>query len=436
MLSRLLAAALTLSLGVAACTSDGSDGSTDEPGAELAAGGATETFRLDNGLTVVVHSAGDAIRTGLVVVFGIGGDQDPDGSSGLAHLVEHVYVTAAAGDTPARSIEDVVGAYRDGWNAQTGDDYTVFGTVFPPDQLDDELADAGARMSALDITEAHIERERPRVLDELANMYGGIPELGAANLAREQVRPTPFGGRKGGVPAEVEALDISMVQDRVEEFYGPANATLAVVGALDPDKTRAAIERSFGEIRGGEPAPAPAIPAAVSAGGPVEVVSTEAPSGAVGLAYRAPAIDDPIFPAFLLLAARFLRGSQRASYAVLDDPAAFIVTAELAAAESPEEVVTNLELEVAATLAPALSDADVGFASEAFGPLLGFEGSPSIAAQNPYGAAFSLAQVTRLGLDAETLEQALASVTEADLDRVRAEVFGEQQRGAAAVVPT
>ena len=40
----------------------------------------------------------------------------------------------------------------------------------------------------------------------LANMFGAFPPLAAQNNARELVRPTPRGGRHGGLPAQVRAL--------------------------------------------------------------------------------------------------------------------------------------------------------------------------------------------------------------------------------------
>ncbi len=58
-----------------------------------------ERFQLDNGLKVILRPIQVAQSTALVVVYGIGSDHDPDGRSGLAHFVEHLYVTAAAGDT-------------------------------------------------------------------------------------------------------------------------------------------------------------------------------------------------------------------------------------------------------------------------------------------------------------------------------------------------
>ena len=67
-------------------------------------------------------------------------DHDPEGRSGLAHLIEHVYMSAAAGNEKARTSDEFMRRYPEGANAQTGNRYTVFATVFPATDLDRELA--------------------------------------------------------------------------------------------------------------------------------------------------------------------------------------------------------------------------------------------------------------------------------------------------------
>ena len=63
-----------------------------------------EPYKLDNGLTVILRPVPTANKVALVVLFNLGGAHDPIGKSGMAHLMEHLYVTAAAGETPARDI--------------------------------------------------------------------------------------------------------------------------------------------------------------------------------------------------------------------------------------------------------------------------------------------------------------------------------------------
>ncbi|MCZ6681697.1 MAG: hypothetical protein O7B26_00830, partial [Planctomycetota bacterium] len=57
--------------------------------------------RLGNGMSVLLYPSNTADRVALVMLYTIGEDHDPARKSGLSHLTEHLYVTAAAGETPA-----------------------------------------------------------------------------------------------------------------------------------------------------------------------------------------------------------------------------------------------------------------------------------------------------------------------------------------------
>ncbi len=46
-----------------------------------------EPFKLDNGLTVILRSVPMANSVAFVVLYNIGGDHDPIGKSGMAHLL-------------------------------------------------------------------------------------------------------------------------------------------------------------------------------------------------------------------------------------------------------------------------------------------------------------------------------------------------------------
>ena len=96
--------------------------------------------------------------TALVVLYSIGNDHDPAGKSGLGHLIEHMYATAAAGTAKARTADEFARRYAGGANGQTGDRYTVFATVFPGTELEPELKDAAARMGDLRLDAGDLAR--------------------------------------------------------------------------------------------------------------------------------------------------------------------------------------------------------------------------------------------------------------------------------------
>ena len=110
--------------------------------------------------------------------------------------------------------------------------------MFPKRDIEAELKDAAARMGDLRMGAGDLARERPRLLVEVDNIFGDFPAIAASNHAREVVRPTPGGGRRGGLPAHVNALTLEELQDRWKRYYKPRNAIVILSGAIDPIDVR------------------------------------------------------------------------------------------------------------------------------------------------------------------------------------------------------
>jgi zinc protease len=407
-----------------------------------------ERFRLDNGLQVILRPLKGSKHVALVTLFALGEDHDPKGKSGLGHMLEHLYFTGPAGGEKARTIEDVLARYPDRWNAQTGTDYTVLATVFPRADLGRELKDAAARMGDLRLTEDDLKRERPRVLDEVANMFGGIPAFAARNHARELVRPAPLGGRKGGAPRHVEGLTLAELQARWRDHYKPRNATLVLAGDLDAAAARKMITELFGKLPAGKAPPAAHPPGPPKRGGFSEVTVKPrfaASDTEVCLAYPAPAPGSDLYAPFLVLVSRLQaraeelragKGRFPVIYQPLDDSAAVYVAVPARKAEAPKVAVARLEGFVARTTAEKLDPAEVTRAVNNFGAMLGFGAFAEVLAQNnPYGEAFSLARRQQWGLDPGKLEKTVRAVTAEDLRRAAREVFGGGQSAAVVVTP-
>ena len=407
-------------------------------------------FTLDNGLTVRIRPIQGATDVALLLLYKIGGDNDPQGQSGLAHLVEHLYVTAAAGAEPPRTAETFFQRYRAGCNAQTGDRYTVLATVFPKGDLEKELTEATARMGDLRITAADLDREKPRLLDELANIFGRFPALGAVNIAREQIRPTPRVGRKGGLPAHVQAMTLDDARAHWNRYYKPRNAILVLAGAVDEAAARQAVNAHFAKLAPGDEIPRPGEPGSPKAGAVRElaVKSLQPQAQPVAcLAYAAPLPGSELYAPFLVLAARFWAASAQPGNAagtdrpcvyfpLLEDPAVLAVSAPAKPGEAAAQAMARLESFVAGTTGPALGDAERALARQTFAFFLGTAEIPDFAqAQNPYGAALSLARREQLGIDTVKLNRSLDTLTESDLRRAASEIFAPARHAAAFISP-
>ena len=401
------------------------------------------TSKLENGLNIILRPVPSATGVALLILFDIGEDHDPAGSSGLAHLVEHIYFTAAAGPRRSQDFQEFVSRHPLGWNAQAGSRYTVLATVFPPENIEAELAEAASRLKDLRVTGNDLNREKPRVIAELRNMYAGLPVLAGLNHGRELVRPSLNGGRKGGKENEVAAIALAQVQDRLSSFYKPANATLVLAGSFVEQKTRLLIGRLFSDIPKGKKPP--------------EISRGEKPlkeadrflelrlsqPGATPLAFLVFRVAEPQYPlyaAFLLLAARLNNqawklgaGSLTLHFAPLDDPEVLGISAALKPGESGKAAIARLREFVRDSMGQPKRAADVFAAKNLFGFFLGFPGFPEgLFSQNLYGLAFSLARRQQLDIDGIRLASLIEKVSAEDLSSA-ARIF-EAKNSAAVII--
>ena len=126
------------------------------------------------------------------------------------------------------------------------------------------------------------------------------PRSSAMNRAAEALRPSRGGGLRGGVAKEIEAMTLAEVDAFRRAHYGGATARLIVAGHFDVDEVSKRIKGGLATLPAGK-APEPRAPAASRVTG--TLVMGDAPS-AMALAVPVPEPKDPLYPAFLVLAAR------------------------------------------------------------------------------------------------------------------------------------
>lgn len=403
---------------------------------------------LDNGLRVLLRPLPVSIsdEVAVVVLFDFGESSDPEGKSGMAHLVEHLYLTAAAGDAPSRTYEELSSKYMQQMNAQTGEDYTLFAGVVPAQSLGDELKDAAARLVAPKVEQADLDREKPRITRELANMYGAMPPLAARNQARALARPAPEGARKGGVIEQVNAITLEDVRERLR-YYKPKNATLSIAGGFDPDTTLVMVREIFGAISAGEASPPRRPRPEAKAEAPL--VLPLMPAGIVGaavVAFDSPPPGAPHFAATTLLVARMQAkllppGAPRqiqlppVTHPVLDDPNVVFLAMPMGANETADAAAARIDAMIEDAVKADVTPAEIQQQRASLGAFLGITPLPEeTAAMNLYGAAFSVGRREQMGFDPAALGKALDGLTAADLRACREAHFTPAKRACVALV--
>lgn len=418
-------------------------------GPDLAAGSeeGVEAYALENGLRVRLRPVEGATRVGALLLLDIGHEHDPEGRSGLTHLIEHLFVTCATESLPARTAEELMAQYPMAWNAQTGARHTVVYLEAPAAQGGRLLEELATRMGSLRITQEELDRERERVLVEVEGMFEGAPGLAAFNHARERALPSAHAGRRGGAPEQVRGIGLEVVREFWARHYKPRNARLVVAGGFDAGALREQVAARFGGLAAGEPVPAPAPRGA--APGP-ELVTVPAlripalPDRQLVLAWRVPASDHALFPAFVCAVSRLLLGSgdhllasrmfpPPVYWAPLDDPEVLYLSSLPGPDQDPAEAARALERRVAEALARPASDP--AREPQPLAYLLGTVTGPEhLLAQNLYGLALGLGRREQWGLDARALGRRIAEVTDEDLAALGREWLAPARRAAVLAV--
>lgn len=209
---------------------------------------------LPNGLRVLSAVDHSSPTVAIQVWYHVGSKDDPEGRSGFAHLFEHIMFKATRNmksEMMDRLTEDV-GGFN---NAFTNPDVTVYYEVVPSNYLETLLWAEADRLSGLTVDEPNFKSERSVVEEEYRQRYLAPPYGMLEYLIQQQSFMThPYKRPTIGSIEDLDAASIDNVRTFHESFYRPDNATLVVVGDLDPKQLDAWVEKYFGPI------PKPALP--------------------------------------------------------------------------------------------------------------------------------------------------------------------------------
>ncbi|MEN8917389.1 MAG: pitrilysin family protein [Octadecabacter sp.] len=206
------------------------------------------TYQLDNGMDVVVIEDHRAPVVVHMLWYRAGSADEPVGSSGVAHYLEHLLFKAT--DTvESGEFQRIVAENGGSDNAFTSYDYTGYFQRVAADRLPLMMQYEADRMNNLVLTEEDIRTERGVILEERNQRTENSP--GA--LAREQMRAAQFLNHRYGVPIigwkhEMETLDMQDALSFYDIYYSPNNAILVVAGDVEPDEVLALAQEYYGPL--------------------------------------------------------------------------------------------------------------------------------------------------------------------------------------------
>ena len=213
-----------------------------------AAADTVTSYTLDNGMDVVVIEDHRAPVVVHMVWYKSGSADEPVGSSGVAHFLEHLMFKGTE-KFPEGSLSEIVAANGGSDNAFTSYDYTAYYQRVAADRLPLMMEMEADRMNNIRLTEDFVATERQVILEERAQRTDNNP--GA--LAREQMMASQYLNHRYGVPVigwrhEMEQLDLADALNFYTNYYAPNNAILVVAGDVQPAEVKALAEQYYGVL--------------------------------------------------------------------------------------------------------------------------------------------------------------------------------------------
>ncbi|MBV9834789.1 MAG: insulinase family protein [Alphaproteobacteria bacterium] len=207
-----------------------------------------ETFTLANGLRVVVLPSARAPVVLHMVWYEVGGADEPEGQSGIAHFLEHLMFKGTP-KVPPGEFSKIVARRGGRDNAFTSHDYTGYHQTVASDQLETVMEMEADRMANLVLSEKELLPERDVVLEERRARIENSP----AALLDETAREAMYGRRGYGIPVsgwpdEVRKLGVPEALAFYRRFYAPNNAILIVAGDTSVDAMRRLAEKHYGPV--------------------------------------------------------------------------------------------------------------------------------------------------------------------------------------------
>ena len=258
--------------------------------------GGVQQYKLANGLTVIVkpdHRAPTAVH---MVWHRVGAMDEVDGTSGVAHVLEHMMFKGTRTLKPGEFSKRVA-ALGGRENAFTGQDYTGYFQIIPSNRLEDVMKLEADRFGQNRWSDEEFRKELEVVKEERRLRTEDNPRaLLYEALNANTFVASPYRRPIVGWMNDLDAMTPQDARDFYKRWYTPANAALVVVGDVSPQRVKQLAERYYGPI------PSRSVPARKPREEPAQTglrrleVKAPAEQAYVALAFKVPTLTNLLQP--------------------------------------------------------------------------------------------------------------------------------------------
>ncbi len=202
----------------------------------------------DNGLTFLGIESHKSPVASIQVFYRAGSRNEPEGKSGLSHLLEHMMFRGSR-SYPDGCFDQLLALHGGNNNAFTSEDFTAYYTNIAADAAWLPLELEADRMAALAFQDEDFYRERDVVIEERRLRTEDSP----SGLMLEQMQATAFSAHPYRRPvigwmSDIAALSAEDLRHYHRLFYQPSNAVVVVAGAIDSERTAELVGTLFGSL--------------------------------------------------------------------------------------------------------------------------------------------------------------------------------------------
>lgn len=206
-------------------------------------------YKLDNGLKILVKQDKRAPIAVVQLWYKVGSSYEQNGSTGISHVVEHMMFKGTQ-KYPTGEFNRIIAENGAEDNAFTAQDYTAYYQVIAADRLEVAFDLESDRVRNLTLPPEEFKKEIEVVKEERRWRTEDKPTA----LLREQFEATafmnsPYHNPVIGWMADLDAMKVEDLRAWYERWYAPNNATLIVVGDVEPDKVFELAKKYYGPLK-------------------------------------------------------------------------------------------------------------------------------------------------------------------------------------------
>lgn len=251
-------------------------------------------FRLDNGLKLIVQEDHRAPVVVTQVWYKVGSSYEHDGITGISHMLEHM-MFKGTDKTGPNEFSQIISRNGGSDNAFTGRDYTAYFEKLERSRLPISFELEADRMRHLKLSQQEFAKERKVVMEERRLRTEDDSQAMTYEKAMSVAYQTsPYRHPIIGWMADIENYTLNDLGAWYEKWYAPNNATVVVVGDVEPQAVFDLARRTFGALPKAEVTPVKPRPEVPQLGEKRIVVRAVAELPYLILGYKTPSLKEAL----------------------------------------------------------------------------------------------------------------------------------------------